>query len=181
MAFTSRSTALMKHIECESLRLSRGRWIFDRPPRWSHVASVINNARDVCRLILIERSDAFFVGFYLNRYNSFWSTVEIKMIRRRMRSRHLPSALSEDRRSWFFARSDALQATTSPPRLDRWSWRDQTLLIAPGHLHNFKISEKFIFNYKNRFLILKIMKNSLKIQKNLEKSLKIKKFITFKI
>ena len=38
---------------CKSLRLSRGHWIRDGPPRFQHVAHFRSNERNVIRLILI--------------------------------------------------------------------------------------------------------------------------------
>ena len=171
-SFNSRSTALMKRIGCKLLRWSRGCWIFDWLPRWSHVATVINNACNVHRWILIGHSDAFFVGFNLNRYNSFDQRLRLNRFTDESDHAAYPYALSEDRRSQFNRAigRPMLRHVTS----HLWSSIaiDRTVQIALCHLRAYKI-------LKNQFLIRKIyypekfqkiLKNSSKIQKNLEKN-----------
>ena len=70
-AFNSRSTALAKRIRCDSLRLSRGHWIFHRLPRWCHIGCIIHNASSARLWILIEHFKCVSVNFNLRHYNSF--------------------------------------------------------------------------------------------------------------
>ena len=75
--------------------------------------------------------------------------VEIKMIWCTVIKPRVPTDLSEDWQLRFFTRSDAPQAATSPPNLDRWSRWDRMIQITPRHLRTINKS-------KNWFLIRKI-------------------------
>ena len=72
-AFNSWSTTLMKRIECESLRLSRDLWIFDRPPRWCHVACFINNASNARCWILIGSFRCVMISAVITPLINGWS------------------------------------------------------------------------------------------------------------
>ena len=131
---------------CESLQLTRGRWIFDRPPRRCHVACALNNASNIRRWILTRRFRCVSLSFNLSFYNSFDQRLSLncfKPIFWRIMLHH------EDRQSRF---NRAIGRSTLRHVISRfWSsiTIDRTLQVAPRHLCTYNLS-------KNQFLLWKI-------------------------
>ena len=158
-----RSTALMKCINANTIKsqLLHRRSTAEISPCHVHYKNTCN----VCRFIAIGPLDVFLIDLIsvvITRLMDCCDYIIFELIRRRVIVRHVTSPLSEDQRLKFFERSDAPQAATSPPPLDRWLQYNQTIQIVPHHLH---------------------AKNNLKnnLEKFLKKSLKIRNLITFKI
>ena len=109
--------------------------------------------QNASRWIVIGQSWCILNWFNLDCYNSLRSTVEIKMHPVNSISPCTPLHLNEDQQLRIHTRSDAPQATTSPPLLDCWSLSDWTGFDYATSPTRFRKFRKIVLNYKNQFLI----------------------------
>ena len=96
--FNPRLTALMKHVGCKLLLLSRNCWITDQTPKWSHIACVIKRIKTLAVGLRLDSLDVFSVDLISNVITTLDQLLRLKLNPMNPISPRNPPHFSEDQR-----------------------------------------------------------------------------------